>query len=128
MLKIDGKSYVTVAEACKRLKLDPYPIAAALVQGPNAGDRARDLDLGPGFPRLRIERHLGILLVPVWSIQAVGQRLKKHRQPLWRLITMYEERAKWQSNPQARDRTETRMLDMVWQLSPSSTGHPRQPV
>jgi len=41
---------------------------------------------------------------------------------------MYEQRAKWQSNPQARDQTETKMLDMLWQLSPSSLGHPRQPV
>jgi len=127
-IKIDGKSYVTVAEACRRLKIDPYPIAAALVQGHKAIDPAVDLDLGAPCPRLRVERHDRMLLVPVWSVQIVGQWLKKKRQLIWRLIAMYEARLKWESNAQARERTETRMLNYMWQLSPSSTGHPRQPV
>jgi|ERR1700730_75352 hypothetical protein len=72
MIQIDGKRYVTVSEACRRLKIDPYPIAAALVQGVNAGDRARDLDLGRGLPRLRVERHLGSSVRP--GVERPGRR------------------------------------------------------
>jgi len=128
MITIAGQRYVTMAEACKRLRIDPYPIAAALVQGPSAADKARDLDLGPGLPRLRVERHRGLLFVPAWSVQTVSRELKKRRAPIIRLIAHYEQRLRWESNKQARERTETALLDRVWKMSPSSTGHPRQPV
>jgi len=128
MITIAGQRYVTVAEACKRLKLDPYPVAAMLVQGHKATDPAVDLDLGTGCPRLRVERHLGLALVPMTSVQHVGKWLKQNRAPYWRLISLYEERLKWQSNKQQREKTETALLDYMWRLSPSSSGHPRQPV
>src|ERR1700730_1495671 len=57
MIQIDGKRYVTVSEACRRLKIDPSPIAAALVRV---------------LPRLRVERHLGSSVRP--GVERPGRR------------------------------------------------------